>query len=130
MGEEYAGSGAGEAGKAPEAAPRPDEGSVPAVKEEDAELLGAAEKPIAPEDAEAQEKARKLARIIVSDIALYNSEQVEEGIRNGNFYQLVEKDIRDGIKYFKNRVPGRIPAGAYFKDALEEFVSRKKKELV
>ncbi|RQW86349.1 MAG: response regulator, partial [Geobacter sp.] len=37
---------------------------------------------------DAHNKARRLARIIVTDIALYNQKKVEEGVRNGTFYEL------------------------------------------
>ena len=41
-------------------------------------------------DPEAVEKARRFARIIVSDIALYNQEAVIEGLKNGTFYRTAE----------------------------------------
>ncbi|NIQ96153.1 MAG: histidine kinase, partial [Desulfuromonadales bacterium] len=50
------------------------------------------------------EKARRLARIIVSDIALYNEERVAEGIRSGNFYRLLESEIQEGRRLFAERV--------------------------
>ena len=48
-------------------------------------------------DPEAVEKARRFARIIVSDIALYNQEAVIEGLKNGTFYDLLRKDIEEGL---------------------------------
>ena len=39
------------------------------------------------------EKARRFARLIVSDIALYNQEAVIEGLMNGTFYDLLRMDV-------------------------------------
>lgn len=80
-------------------------------------------------DDEVKVKARTLARIIVSDILLYNSDHFINGIREGNFYSLIEDDIKDGIGYFKKRVPPSIPVGAYLKEAFEDLLSKKKKEM-
>jgi DNA-binding response OmpR family regulator len=94
-----------------------------------AERLSAAERPVAPEDKEAHEKAKKLARLIISDIVLYNSEHIDESIKNDNFHESIQLDIKDGIKFFKKRFPANISAESYIKEALDEFLSKKKGEL-
>ena len=76
------------------------------------------------------EKAKRLARIIVSDIVLYNEDLIEEGIRNGNFYKLLEKEIDEGREYYKERVAKEIYEKTDFiKEYFEKFISKKKREL-
>lgn len=83
-----------------------------------------------PDLAEARDKARRLARIIVTDIALYNQKKVEEGIRNGTFRELFCEEIREGRLLFERRVSDRVREGtSYLEDAFEEFISRKSVEL-
>lgn len=53
-------------------------------------------------------KARRLAHIIVSDIALYNQERVEEGIRRGNVFDLLAGDLEEGQRFFNERIPAEI----------------------
>jgi hypothetical protein len=74
------------------------------------------------------EKARRFARIIVSDIALYNQEAVIEGIRNGQFFELLREDITEGRALYDGRVPEAIRATKdYLQEAFDEFIASKKK---
>ena len=47
--------------------------------------------------------ARRLARLIVSDIILYTDIEVEDAIKRGRFYETLKEEIREGIRYFKKR---------------------------
>jgi len=86
--------------------------------------------PSEPELPEAHVKARRFARIIVSDIALYNQARVEEGVRNGAFYQLLADDIGEGKALYQSRVPEEITCGtSYLEEAFEDLIVRKKEEL-
>lgn len=79
---------------------------------------------------EAAEKARRLARIIVSDIALYNQERVEEGIRTGRFYELLTAEIAEGRRLFTERVGAELSGQEDFlQKAFAAFVERRRKEL-
>lgn len=83
-----------------------------------------------PDLAAAHAKARRLARIIVTDIALYNQKKVEEGIRNGTFRELFSEEMREGRLLFGRRVPDTVREGtSYLEDAFEEFITRKSLEL-
>lgn len=74
-------------------------------------------------------KARRLARIIVSDIMLYNQGKVEEGVRNGTFYQILADDIREGRSLYQSRVPEEVlNSTSYLEDAFEDLIARKKRE--
>ncbi|MBI5286535.1 MAG: response regulator [Deltaproteobacteria bacterium] len=79
---------------------------------------------------DAHKKARNLARLIVSDIALYNQELIEKGVREGTFYELLKDDIREGEGYYSKRVsPEILKQTVYLKDAFEELIEKIRKRL-
>lgn len=76
------------------------------------------------------EKARRLARTIISDIYLYSRTKFDEAIRNDNFFTVFEQELNEGMKLYKSRIPEDIRAtGDYFKEAIENFIEKKKREL-
>lgn len=76
------------------------------------------------------EKAKRLARLIVSDIVLYNQSAVEEGIRNGNFFEVMSHDIQEARNLYASRVPEEISREtSYLDDAFNDLIDRKKREL-
>jgi CheY-like chemotaxis protein len=82
-------------------------------------------------DPEAVEKARRFARIIVSDIALYNQVAVIEGIRNGSFYELLKTDIDEGRELYERRVPDVIRSTKdYYQEAFDIFIADAKRKIV
>jgi hypothetical protein len=54
------------------------------------------------------DKARRLARTIVSDIALYNREEIRKGIRNDNLFDLLAEELERGRKLYVSRVSAEI----------------------
>jgi len=48
--------------------------------------------------------AFRLARAIVSDIALYNQEKVKEGIKNDTIFELLAEELQEGREHFHTRV--------------------------
>ncbi|MDT8440145.1 MAG: hypothetical protein RQ723_00615 [Desulfuromonadales bacterium] len=48
--------------------------------------------------------AFRLARAIVSDIALYNQEKVQEGIKNDTLFDLLQDELAEGREHFHGRV--------------------------
>jgi predicted Zn finger-like uncharacterized protein len=113
--------------EAEEAVTREVKPEAPAKK--DLEILKAEEKVIDDKDKDVQEKARRLARIIVSDIALYNRDLVSEGLRNGNLYKLLNDDIKEGLEHFRKKVSPSVSAEAYLKEAFQDFISKRKLEM-
>lgn len=101
----------------------------PEPTEKDVERLKAGEKAISPADTEVRAKARRLARIIVSDIALYNEEAVSEGIKSGTFYKLLKDDIKEGIEHLRKKTPPSVSAESCLKEAFEDFISKRKSEM-
>ena len=45
---------------------------------------------------ETEEAARRLARAISSDLALYNEEKIAEGIRNDSLFDVMVDEIQEG----------------------------------
>ena len=77
-----------------------------------------------------QVKAKRLARIIVSDIVLYNQGKVEQGVREGSFYELLADDIREGEYLYQQRVSQQVrDTTTFLKDAFEELMAKKRAEL-
>ena len=49
-------------------------------------------------------EAKRLARAIASDLALYNQEKVKQGIENDNFYEVMKDEIGEGKELFLSRL--------------------------
>lgn len=82
------------------------------------------------DQSQAVQKARRLARIIVSDIALYNQARVEEGVAGGSFYKLFAKEIAEGKKVFAERVAADIiDREDFLNDAFDEFIEKRQREM-
>jgi predicted Zn finger-like uncharacterized protein len=58
-------------------------------------------------DAEVQ-KAERLARIVVSDIVLYNEEKFASAVRAGNVLEAMEGDMQEGRALFIQRIDSRV----------------------
>ncbi len=52
----------------------------------------------------AKDQAARLARAIVSDVAIYNQEKVESGIKNDNIFEVLSEEIQEGRQHFYSRV--------------------------
>ncbi len=70
------------------------------------------------------EEARRLARLLVTEIKLYNEEQVEAGRRAGDLYARLKEDIDRSRQIFDERVDPRVrEQNDYFKDALVRILA-------
>jgi DNA-binding response OmpR family regulator/DNA-directed RNA polymerase subunit RPC12/RpoP len=75
-------------------------------------------------------EARRLARLILSDIIIYHAAQVEQGISQDKFFQLLRNEIEEGRQYYDSRVPERLRSESdIFTETLEQFVEMKREEL-
>jgi predicted Zn finger-like uncharacterized protein len=54
------------------------------------------------------EKANRLARIIVSDVILYNTEKFEAAVRAGNVVNALAAELEEGYSLFASRVDPRV----------------------
>lgn len=64
--------------------------------------------PVSPSDETMHEEARRLARLLVSEIKLYNEDQVEDGRRNRDLYERLKEDIDRSRQMYEERVDPRI----------------------
>jgi len=64
--------------------------------------------PVSPSEEAQHEEARRLARLLVSEIKLYNEEQVEEGRRKKDVYERLREDIDRSRQMYEERVEPRI----------------------
>ena len=53
-------------------------------------------------------RAERLARIIVSDVVLYNPEKFEAGVRAGNVQEAMSVEMEEGRAHFRERIPERV----------------------
>ena len=80
--------------------------------------------------AQPTEKARRLARTVLSDIDLYDPEKVLESIRNGQFEAVFAEELREGLKHYQMRIPKEVRAqGNFFQESLDAFIAKKKEKL-
>ena len=50
------------------------------------------------------DQAKRLSRAILSDVAIYNKEKVESGIKNDNIFDVLKDEIEEGRQHFLSRV--------------------------
>jgi CheY-like chemotaxis protein len=75
------------------------------------------------------QRAERLARLIVSDIALYNEDALDEGIRRGDLANRLREDLEEGRLLFDLRVPEEIRKGRDFiAEALAAFAAQRTKK--
>ena len=60
--------------------------------------------------------AFRLARAIVSDIALYNPDKVKEGIKNDSVFEVLTEELEEGREHFYGRVSPELPDRAHLYD--------------
>jgi hypothetical protein len=76
------------------------------------------------------DEARRLARLILSDIIIYHVAKVEQGIRDDNFFEVLREEIEEGRQYYDSRVPMRVRRDTeIFTETLQQFVQMKREEL-
>jgi hypothetical protein len=67
--------------------------------------------------------ARRIARAVVSDIALYNAKKVEEGIAGDTLFDLLKEEIDEGRNYYQSRIDPEVARGTnYFNEALVDVL--------
>ena len=70
------------------------------------------------------QKARRLARALISDIVVYHPAKRQEGLRDGTLKELFEDEIRKSYEEYTDQV-GRDLAEStgYFREALNEILA-------
>jgi hypothetical protein len=79
---------------------------------------------LSPEEHKAHEDAKRFARLVVSEIKLYNEAKVSEGRRQKDLYERLKEDIERGRQMYAERVPGAVrDATNYFYDELVRILA-------
>ena len=69
------------------------------------------------------ERAKRLARLIMSDIVLYNQEKIAEGIKNDTLFEVLEDVLEEGRRYYdKNVDPAAAAQADYFNLAVVDIL--------
>ena len=73
------------------------------------------------------EAARRLARAIASDLALYNEKKVIDGIKDDNLFSLMADEIKEGLDLYNSRVSESLRAETnFFERALVDVLIKSK----
>ena len=81
-------------------------------------------RPIPPEDQKAHDDAKRFARLVVSEIKLYNEAKVTEGRKTRDIYERLKEDIERGRQMYHDRVSQPVrDASDYFQDELVRILA-------
>lgn len=75
---------------------------------------------------ETEEAARRLARAISSDLALYNEDKIAEGVRNDNLFEVMEDEIQEGRDLYESRVSPHLMDRNLYDRAIVDLLVRSK----
>jgi len=99
------------------AAPQPVAAAAPAAPSAPAAGAGSAGNP-------ESEKARRLARALVSDILVYNRDQRDAALREGNLVQALGQEIKKSWELYKEKVSPEVANSTnHFREALNEILA-------
>ena len=79
-------------------------------------------------NADPGQRARRLARALVSDLVAYHPQKREEGLRDGTLRQLFREDIKKSYEEYVEQVGREAAEGSpHFQDALNEILGSGRK---
>ena len=79
---------------------------------------------IAPEEQKAHDDAKRFARLVVSEIKLYNEAKVTEGRKTRDIYERLKEDIERGRQMYHDRVSAPVRESSdYFQDELVRILA-------
>ncbi len=79
---------------------------------------------LSPEEQKAHEDAKRFARLVVSEIKLYNEAKVNEGRRHKDLYERLKEDIERGRQMYSDRVSANVRDNTnYFFDELVRILA-------
>ena len=77
-----------------------------------------------PEDTKKHDEARRFARLLVSEIKLYNESKVEQGRKNHDLYERLKEDIDRSRQMYDERITDDVrKASNYFYDELVRILA-------
>ncbi len=69
--------------------------------------------------------AKRLARAILSDVAMYNKEKVEQGIKNDTIFDLLQEELEEGRQHFLTRVSPDINPEIVYETAIVDVLIKR-----
>ncbi len=75
-------------------------------------------------------KLHEIAKLMVSELLLYNSKEIDDGIKADNLEKMLESKLKDARENFLSRIPEGVNADiAIFNSAWNRFIMKRKKAL-
>ncbi|GAM09181.1 hypothetical protein OR1_01455 [Geobacter sp. OR-1] len=71
------------------------------------------------------DQARRLARAILSDVALYNQEKVLEGIKSDNIFEILAGELEEGRQHFASRVSPELASSNIYELAVVDVLIKR-----
>ncbi len=71
------------------------------------------------------DQAKRLARAIISDVAIYNKEKVEQGIKNDSIFEILTEELEEGRQHFLSRVAPQIASSNIFDIAVVDVLIKR-----
>ncbi len=71
------------------------------------------------------DQARRLARAILSDVAIYNREKVESGIKNDNLFETLTEELEEGRQHYNSRVSPDLASTNFFDLAIVDVLVKR-----
>jgi len=79
---------------------------------------------VTPELKKKKERAKRLARVFVSDILIYNKEKRDKALKEGNLMSVLGPEIKKAWEAYKEKVgPDLTESTEYFRSALNEILA-------
>jgi hypothetical protein len=69
--------------------------------------------------------AKRLARAILSDVAMYNPEKVEKGIKNDNIFEVLDAELEEGRQHFLSRVSSDLNPNIIYEIAVVDVLIKR-----
>jgi hypothetical protein len=80
-----------------------------------------------PDSRDPHGRAKRLARLIVSDIIIYNQDRIEEGIKEDTLFDLLKEDIEIGRAYYEKNIDPTVAGQSnYFDHALVDILVKER----
>lgn len=71
------------------------------------------------------DQAKRLARAILSDVAMYNKEKVENGIKNDNIFDILNEELEEGRQHFLSRVSSDLNPDVIYEIAVVDVLIKR-----
>lgn len=77
-----------------------------------------------PEVKKKKERSKRLARVFVSDILVYNKEKRDKALASGDLMTVLGPEIKKAWEAYKEKVgPSVVESSDYFRNALNEILA-------